>query len=256
MHIPGPGQKRGVKVVNRVKFPLRQWVRITVYLDYKKEGTGTIAVWQDGVPVEFADNYAVPGDSLVRCHFGLYASGGVSSGEHYNDEIQIWRLDKPWTDFEREPPSPWGPYAPVGPGATGNRPPPGSPEKKPKEPPKPIILADGTEIVIVGGVAVRRKRKGTGGEAAKDETPPAQPGLERLPVRKKAPVPEVKEPAEPPESREPEVDAETMKLFKRAETLFIEGQLEEAAGVFRRIVEENPGTGLGAKAREYLEIME
>ncbi len=167
--------------------------------------------------------------------------------------IHLWSLDKPWTDFDREPPSPWGPYGPVGPGATGSRPPPSVAEKKPREPPKPIILADGTEIFIVGGVAVRRKRKDTGGETAKDEAPSAGPGPEKPPARKKAPVPEVKEPAE---AEEPEVDAETVKLFKKAETLFIEGQTEEAAAILKKIVDENPGTGLAAKAREYLEIME
>ena len=233
------------------RFPMDQWVRITMYCHLKPEGPGLVYIWVNGKPTVSATfSYEGP---LIAAHWGMYAAPDVTKAVQYNDEIQIWSLDKPWTDFDREPPSPWGPYGPVGPGATGNPPPPRAPERKPKAPPKPIILADGTEIIIVGGVAVRRKRKDTGAETAKDEAPSAEPAPERPPVRKKLPVPEVEEPAE---AEEPEVDAEALKLFKKAETLFIEGQLEEATAILRKIVDENPGTGLAAKAREYLEIME
>ena len=44
-----------------------------------------------------------PGTRLTRAHWGMYAGATASQGIQYNDEIQIWQLDAPLTDFETEP---------------------------------------------------------------------------------------------------------------------------------------------------------
>jgi hypothetical protein len=86
-------------------FPLGQWVRFTVYMIY--EGTtGFVQVWQDGVPMlsgevsSLADN---PGTRVTRAHWGMYGPATLSSGTQYCDDIAIWKLDAPLTDFENEP---------------------------------------------------------------------------------------------------------------------------------------------------------
>lgn len=97
-------------------FPLRRWVRLTVYLVYQGT-TGFVQAWQDGVPVLRA---AVPGlkenpGTLLRtAHWGMYASGSVGRAVQYNDEIRICTLNSPLTDLVREPPCP--PAAEVPPG--------------------------------------------------------------------------------------------------------------------------------------------
>lgn len=85
-------------------FPARKWVRLTVYLDYTNNGY--VRVWQDGVPI-FEGNFASQSGSLMRAHWGMYASGPVDNGVQYNDEIQIWTLDSPLSDLETEPESPY-----------------------------------------------------------------------------------------------------------------------------------------------------
>ena len=89
----------------RPDFPVGRWVRLTVYLHY--EGTdGFVQVWQDGVPMlraqvsRLGDN---PGTNLTRAHWGMYAHPDVSQGIQYNDDIGIWALDAPLSDFETEP---------------------------------------------------------------------------------------------------------------------------------------------------------
>lgn len=88
-------------------FPLNQWVRLTVYIDYPPNGTGMVHVWQDGVPVLEGAYTARSGQSLMRAHWGMYASAEITQGVQYNDEIQIWSLSDPLTDFSMEPPSPY-----------------------------------------------------------------------------------------------------------------------------------------------------
>ena len=56
-------------------------MRVTVYLHYRRNGPGTIAIWQDGTLIELSQNYAVRGDSLMRAHWGLYGSGSNGKGE-------------------------------------------------------------------------------------------------------------------------------------------------------------------------------
>jgi hypothetical protein len=87
----------------RPDFPLRRWVRLTVYVEYDG-GNSFTQVWQDGVPMLRAD-YTPPtsGTSLLRAHWGLYAHPGVDFARLYNDENKIWELSEPLTDFAAEP---------------------------------------------------------------------------------------------------------------------------------------------------------
>jgi hypothetical protein len=88
-------------------FPLGRWVRFTVYIHYPPAGDGHVHVWQDGVPVLEGHYTTRTGQNLMRAHWGMYASGSVDQGTQYNDEIQIWSLTEPLTDFTTEPPSPY-----------------------------------------------------------------------------------------------------------------------------------------------------
>ncbi len=98
----------GWERLQNVYMPSRQWVRFTVYTDYRA-GYDVQYVWMDGVPVFRANggNIDQTTDYLLRAHWGLYASGNVPSGTMYNDSIQIWTLTEPWTEFAYEPPSPY-----------------------------------------------------------------------------------------------------------------------------------------------------
>ena len=86
----------------REPFPLRRWVRITVYIEYNG-ATGYVHVWQDGVPIFRGDYTNHPGTHLLRAHWGMYASAGVGAGVQYNDDIRIWSLDQPLAAFDDEP---------------------------------------------------------------------------------------------------------------------------------------------------------
>jgi hypothetical protein len=89
----------------RPEFPLRRWVRLTVYLLYA--GTsGFVQVWQDGVPMiraEVSKLATSPGTRLLTAHWGMYASESLDHGVQYNDDIRICRLDTPLSDLVREP---------------------------------------------------------------------------------------------------------------------------------------------------------
>jgi len=86
-------------------FPLRRWVRFTVYILYEG-ATGFVQVWQDGVPMlraEVSNLTLHPGTNLRTAHWGMYASGSVGQGVQYNDELMICTLSAPLTDLFREP---------------------------------------------------------------------------------------------------------------------------------------------------------
>ncbi len=86
-------------------FPLRRWVRLTVYIVYAGT-TGFVQLWQDGVPTlraQVAGLGQSPGTRLRTAHWGMYASGTVAAAVQYNDDISICTLAKPLTDFVSEP---------------------------------------------------------------------------------------------------------------------------------------------------------
>ena len=84
-------------------FPLRKWVRITAYIHYPPEGDGMVIIWQDGTPVLSGKFRSVTGQFLMRSHWGMYAPATTDHGVQYNDDIQIWILSEPLTDFFTEP---------------------------------------------------------------------------------------------------------------------------------------------------------
>lgn len=92
----------------RPDFPLRRWVRMTAYIEYRG-ADGLVQVWQDGVPVLrakvalVADSMGGKGSALLRAHWGLYAHPAVRGALMYNDDIRIWTLSEPLTDLVAEP---------------------------------------------------------------------------------------------------------------------------------------------------------
>ncbi len=119
---------------------------------------------------------------------------------------------------------------------------------------KPIVLPDGTEVIIVGGVPVRRRRKNAPEGAGKSPEATEETAGERK--TKPAAVRRRPQKPEPERPEKPEEPPELTKLFREAESLFIDGDFEKAAAIFRRIVAEHPGTPSARKAAEYLEIVE
>ncbi|MEQ9075376.1 MAG: hypothetical protein RLP09_16090 [Sandaracinaceae bacterium] len=80
-------------------FPLRQWVRVTVYVNAH---SGELHVWQDGQSLVHA-TFARPSTDLCQFHWGAYASGDNDGVVLFEDDQSVWRLAEPWTDMRREP---------------------------------------------------------------------------------------------------------------------------------------------------------
>lgn len=80
-------------------FPLRRWVRTTLYLNYAR---GELHAWQDGVSV-FHATFRRPTNDMCQWHWGAYASGDNTDIVLYEDDISIWKLEQPLTDFTVEP---------------------------------------------------------------------------------------------------------------------------------------------------------
>ncbi|HBQ19092.1 MAG TPA: hypothetical protein DEF51_50850 [Myxococcales bacterium] len=79
--------------------PLRQWVRVSVYINYH---SGDMHVWQDGQSVLHA-TFTRPSTDICQWHWGAYASGDNTDVTLFEDDKSIWRLEEAWTDFTREP---------------------------------------------------------------------------------------------------------------------------------------------------------
>lgn len=94
VHITG-----GAYAPNAPSFPLNQWVRVTVYVNFY---TGQMHVWQNGVKVCNA-TFSQPGNTMCQWHFGLYASGPNHDLTLYEDDIKIVKLNAPLTNFNAEP---------------------------------------------------------------------------------------------------------------------------------------------------------
>jgi hypothetical protein len=80
-------------------FPMGQWVRITIYMNYV---TGVMAVWQDGQKLLDA-TFTRSDTDICQWHWGAYASPDNTDVVLYEDDNSIWKLDEPWTNFEVEP---------------------------------------------------------------------------------------------------------------------------------------------------------
>lgn len=80
-------------------YPLRQWVRTTIYFDIVK---GELTVWMDGAKVLDAW-FTRKVKTLCQLHWGLYASPANDQLTYFEDDIALYVLDEPLTDREHEP---------------------------------------------------------------------------------------------------------------------------------------------------------
>ncbi|TAN41493.1 MAG: hypothetical protein EPN25_04850 [Nitrospirae bacterium] len=87
MHVPYNGQGERTFQTSTLRFPMRQWVKLTVALHFDREH-GYAAVWQDDELVSRAE--VKRGEGLfTQAHFGLYAPPSLSEGVIYNDDLMI-----------------------------------------------------------------------------------------------------------------------------------------------------------------------
>jgi hypothetical protein len=84
---------------NAPSLPLRQWVRITIYVNYHAE---TMSVWQNGTKISDV-TFKRASTRICQWHWGAYASGNNDDVVLFEDDNSIWKLEQPWTDFAREP---------------------------------------------------------------------------------------------------------------------------------------------------------
>jgi hypothetical protein len=95
MHVPWTGQKVHTVQTTSITFPMRQWVKIEIYADFRSS-QGYLKVRQDGVLVSQANVYCRK-KTLAQAHFGLYAPPSLSAGEVYNDDLTVQEVDAdPW----------------------------------------------------------------------------------------------------------------------------------------------------------------
>jgi len=92
MHVPKFNMGRRTFQTSTIKFPMRQWVRLTIELHFDKKN-GYAKVWQNGKLVSSA-NVRSGNGLLTQAHFGLYAPPSVASGIIYNDDLRIRELKK------------------------------------------------------------------------------------------------------------------------------------------------------------------
>jgi len=94
VHVPNQGEQDRLYQVGPendpsgdLRFPMREWVRLDVYIDFAAEG-GYAKVWQNGNLVSYATVNGGRG-AMAQAHFGLYASAALASGTVYNDDLTI-----------------------------------------------------------------------------------------------------------------------------------------------------------------------
>jgi hypothetical protein len=80
-------------------FPLGQWTRITVYMNYHD---GVMHVWQDGESLVHA-TFSRPSSTFCHVHWGAYASGDNTDIVFFEDDLSVWKLEEPWPDMSVEP---------------------------------------------------------------------------------------------------------------------------------------------------------
>jgi hypothetical protein len=94
-----PGGGTRTFAPNAPGVPLRQWVRITIYVNYHAEA---LYVWQNGTKITDV-TFTRANTRICQWHWGAYASGDNDDVVLYEDDNSIWKLEEPWTDFAREP---------------------------------------------------------------------------------------------------------------------------------------------------------
>ena len=93
MHVPTNGQGIHTFQTSSIKFPFRQWVKLSMEIHFDREN-GYAKVWQNDQLVSTAE-VRKGNRYFTQAHFGLYAPPSVSSGVIYNDDLIISELGSP-----------------------------------------------------------------------------------------------------------------------------------------------------------------
>jgi hypothetical protein len=80
-------------------FPLGQWVRTTIYINYVE---GRMHLWQDGAEILDA-TFSRSDTDMCQWHWGMYASSDNTDVVLYEDDNSLWKLEEPWQDYAVEP---------------------------------------------------------------------------------------------------------------------------------------------------------
>jgi hypothetical protein len=86
-HVPDQGEGRLTFQTSTLRFPVRHWTRVRIYVDFDPRH-GAIAVWQ-GHRLGSAAHVLGGQGFLQQAHFGLYTSPMVASGRVGNDDLKI-----------------------------------------------------------------------------------------------------------------------------------------------------------------------
>jgi hypothetical protein len=87
MHVPEQGEGVRLFQTSSIKFPMKEWVKLSVCLDLDPVD-GYAKVWQNGTLVSHAKVNGGNG-KLAQAHFGLYAPPSMSQGVVFNDDLLI-----------------------------------------------------------------------------------------------------------------------------------------------------------------------
>ena len=91
MHVPENGQGARSFQTESIRFPMREWVKLSVTLHFDRQ-EGYAEVRQNGALVSAAP--VRRGNGLfTQAHFGLYAPPSMTEGVVYNDDLIIAEID-------------------------------------------------------------------------------------------------------------------------------------------------------------------
>ncbi len=89
-HTTDQGEQNSVFQTSDITFPQREWVELKIYLDFADDGYAK--VWQNGELVAHAKIGNIT-NKLAQAHFGLYCSPQLSTGQVFNDDLEIIEVD-------------------------------------------------------------------------------------------------------------------------------------------------------------------
>ncbi len=89
-HTTNQGEQTSIFQTSDITFPQRQWVELKIFLDFGEDGYAK--VWQNGELVAHAKIGNIT-NQLAQAHFGLYCSPQLSTGEVFNDDLEIIEVD-------------------------------------------------------------------------------------------------------------------------------------------------------------------
>ena len=90
-HTTNQGEQNHIFQTTDIRFPQKQWVELTIYLNFTSNGY--VKVWQDGELVSYAEIGNIT-NKLSQAHFGLYTPPQLSSGEVFNDDLLIKEVNE------------------------------------------------------------------------------------------------------------------------------------------------------------------